>query len=94
VVIDPFSADPVVITGSHNFSSSASAKNDENFIIIKGDYELAEAYAVNILGAYAHYRWRVFLSQTNKPFNGLKDNDKWQAPKLAAERRELQFWGV
>jgi phosphatidylserine/phosphatidylglycerophosphate/cardiolipin synthase-like enzyme len=94
VVIDPFSADPVVITGSHNFSSSASSKNDENFIIIKGDHELAEAYAVNIFGAYAHYRWRAFLSQTNKPFNGLRDNDKWQAAKLAAERRDLQFWGV
>ena len=94
VVIDPFSADPVVITGSHNFSASASGKNDENFIIVKGDRELAEAYAVNILGAYAHYRWRAFLEQTNKPFNGLRDNDKWQARKLAAERRELQFWGV
>ncbi len=94
VVIDPFSADPVVITGSHNFSASASAKNDENFIIIKGDRELAEAYAVNIFGAYAHYRWRAFLLQAKKPFNGLKDNDTWQAPKLAAERRDLQFWGV
>ncbi|MBW4519873.1 MAG: hypothetical protein KME16_09270 [Scytolyngbya sp. HA4215-MV1] len=94
VVIDPFSADPVVITGSHNFSISASSKNDENFLIVRGDRELAEAYAVNILGAYAHYRWRIFLTQTKKPFNGLKDNDKWQAPKLAAERRDLQFWGV
>jgi phosphatidylserine/phosphatidylglycerophosphate/cardiolipin synthase-like enzyme len=94
VVIDPFSADPVVITGSHNFSSSASSKNDENFIIVKGDRELAEAYAVNILGAYAHYRWRAFLGQTNKPFNGLKDNDQWLPRKMAAERRDLQFWGV
>ncbi|HEY6232320.1 MAG TPA: phospholipase D-like domain-containing protein [Pyrinomonadaceae bacterium] len=94
VVIDPFSADPVVITGSHNFSASASSKNDENFIIIKGDHELAEAYAVNIYGAYAHYRWRAFLSQTKKPFNGLDDNDKWLAPRLAAARRDLRFWGV
>ena len=94
VVIDPFSKDPVVITGSHNFSSSASSKNDENFIIIKGDHELAEAYAVNIMGAYAHYRWRAFLTQAKQPFNGLKDNDKWQAPRLAAARRDLQFWGV
>ena len=94
VVIDPFSKDPVVITGSHNFSSSASSKNDENFIIVKGDHDLAEAYAVNIMGAYAHYRWRAFLTQTNKPFNGLKDDDKWQAPRLASARRDLQFWGV
>lgn len=94
VVIDPFSAEPVVVTGSHNFSTSASSKNDENFMIIKGDRELAEAYAVNILGAYAHYRWRVFLTQMKKPFNGLKDNDQWQASKLAADKRDLQFWGV
>jgi phosphatidylserine/phosphatidylglycerophosphate/cardiolipin synthase-like enzyme len=94
VVIDPFSPDPVVITGSHNFSSSASSKNDENFIIVKGDHDLAEAYAVNVMGAYAHYRWRAFLSQTKKPFNGLKDNDTWLAPRLASARRDLQFWGV
>jgi len=94
LVIDPFSADPVVITGSHNFSITASQKNDENFIIVKGDPELAEAYAVNILGVYAHYRWRAFLSQTNKPLNWLKDNDQWQSKKLSTDRRELRFWGV
>jgi phosphatidylserine/phosphatidylglycerophosphate/cardiolipin synthase-like enzyme len=94
VVVDPFSDNATVITGSHNFSSSASAKNDENFIIIKGDKALAEAYAVNIEGAYQHYRYRAFLDQTNQPFNGLKDNDTWQAPKLAAARQELTFWGV
>ncbi len=94
LVIDPFSKDPVVITGSHNFSSAASSKNDENFIIIKGDRELAEAYAVNIMGAYAHYRWRAFVAKTNKAFGGLRDNDKWQASMLAGQQRDLRFWGV
>jgi hypothetical protein len=82
IVTDPFSANPTVITGSHNFSLSASGKNDENFLIIKNPPELAEAYAVNILGAYAHYRWRAFLGQHNTPFNGLKDNDTWMGPNL------------
>ncbi|MFL6389448.1 MAG: phospholipase D-like domain-containing protein [Terriglobales bacterium] len=94
VVIDPFSANSTVITGSHNFSASASSKNDENFIIIKGDKDLAEAYAVNIEGVYQHYVYRAFLDQTNQPFNGLKDNDTWQAPKLNAAKTELDFWGV
>jgi phosphatidylserine/phosphatidylglycerophosphate/cardiolipin synthase-like enzyme len=94
VVIDPFSAHPVVITGSHNFSSSASSKNDENFIIVRGDHDLAEAYAVNIWSVYTHYRWRAFLSQAHKPFNGLEDNDAWQIPRLNAARRDLRFWGV
>jgi len=93
-VIDPFSDDPIVITGSHNFSSSASSKNDENFIIVHGDKKLAEAYAVNIIGAYAHYRYRAFLAETDKPFNGLKDTDAWQAPKLAASKQQLDFFGL
>jgi phosphatidylserine/phosphatidylglycerophosphate/cardiolipin synthase-like enzyme len=94
LVIDPFSDDPTVVTGSHNFSQSASTSNDENFIIVKGNKPLAEAYAVNIMGAYAHYRWRAYLASTHNPFNGLKDNDTWQAPMLASNRRDLTFWGV
>src|SRR6267378_6846954 len=34
IVVDPFT-NPVVVTGSHNFSGSASSKNDENFVIIR-----------------------------------------------------------
>ncbi|HYF65985.1 MAG TPA: phospholipase D-like domain-containing protein [Herpetosiphonaceae bacterium] len=94
LVIDPFSDDPTVITGSHNFSGTASSKNDENFIIVKGDKKLAEAYAVNINGVYEHYRWRAFLGTTDNPFNGLQDSDAWQAPKLASDETELRFWGV
>ncbi len=94
LLIDPFSDDPTVITGSHNFSGNASTKNDENFIIVKGNRHLAEAYAVNIIGAYEHYRWRAFLGESDTPFNGLKDNDQWQAPKLSSGASELRFWGV
>ena len=74
--------------------AGASASNDENFIIVKGNKPLAEAYAVNIMGAYAHYRWRAYVASTHTPFNGLKDNDTWQAPMLASNRRDLTFWGV
>jgi phosphatidylserine/phosphatidylglycerophosphate/cardiolipin synthase-like enzyme len=94
LVIDPFSEGAIVITGSHNFSTSASAKNDENFVIIKGERALAEAYAVNALGVYQHYRWRAFLGQNPHPFNGLEDDDTWMAPMLKNNERDLQFWGV
>lgn len=94
IVTDPFTANSTVITGSHNFSLSASGKNDENFLIIKNAPELAEAYAVNILGAYDHYRWRAFLAQHDTPFNGLQDNDTWMAPTLARNQRNLHFWGL
>jgi phosphatidylserine/phosphatidylglycerophosphate/cardiolipin synthase-like enzyme len=92
LVIDPFTPTPTVITGSHNFSTSASTSNDENFLIIKYDPALAQAYAVNIMAAYDHYRWRAFLGQAATPFNGLRDDDTWMAPKLTNSRRDLDFW--
>jgi hypothetical protein len=44
IVTDPFSANSTVITGSHNFSLSASGKNDENFVIIKNAPALASIF--------------------------------------------------
>ncbi len=37
IVIDPFSDSCAVIAGSHNFSDSASSKNDENLVIVRGN---------------------------------------------------------
>jgi phosphatidylserine/phosphatidylglycerophosphate/cardiolipin synthase-like enzyme len=59
LVVDPFSDDPTVVTGSHNFSISASEDNDENFVVVRGDPLLAEAYAVNVDSAWRHYASRI-----------------------------------
>jgi phosphatidylserine/phosphatidylglycerophosphate/cardiolipin synthase-like enzyme len=90
LVIDPFGDHPVVITGSHNFSEPASTKNDENFLIVKDDPPLAEAYAVHIMAAYDHYRYRAAQIE-NK---GLARTDDWMDPKLAESTEELRVWGV
>ena len=94
IVIDPFT-DPIVITGSHNFSPAASSKNDENVLVVRGNAGLAERYAVNIMGVYQHYRWRSYLQQCAQnnlpPWDGLKKNAEWQNKK-AEHDPELQFW--
>ena len=94
IVIDPFT-NPVIITGSHNFSTSASTKNDENMIIIKGNKELAERYCVHIMSSYQHYRWRSYLKECElagkKPWNGLKKSDIWQIKQID-KNQELNFW--
>jgi hypothetical protein len=94
IVIDPFT-NPVIITGSHNFSVSASSKNDENVIVIKDNKELAERYCVNIMAAYQHYRWRSYLLQCQidgkDPWQGLKKDDLWQS-KNVDKNEELNFW--
>jgi phosphatidylserine/phosphatidylglycerophosphate/cardiolipin synthase-like enzyme len=58
LVIDPFTDDSVVVTGSHNLGFKASYSNDENLVIIRNDRAVAEAYAAHVLDVYEHYRWR------------------------------------
>jgi phosphatidylserine/phosphatidylglycerophosphate/cardiolipin synthase-like enzyme len=63
LVIDPFTDDSVVITGSHNLGFKASYSNDENMLLIRGNRPVAEAYAAHVLDVYEHYRWRWRLQQ-------------------------------
>jgi hypothetical protein len=46
VVINFTSAEPVVISGSHNLSAAASGSNDENFLVVRGDADVADCYGV------------------------------------------------
>ncbi|MBO9635999.1 MAG: hypothetical protein J7578_23045, partial [Chitinophagaceae bacterium] len=83
------------ITGSHNFSASASGKNDENLIIIRNNPGLAERYAVNIMSNYQHYRWRAYLQEAaqnhQSPWEGLEKDDHWQQ-KGPSRQSEIDFW--
>jgi phosphatidylserine/phosphatidylglycerophosphate/cardiolipin synthase-like enzyme len=90
IVIDPFSPSCAVITGSHNFSGSASAKNDENLVIVRGNQKLAQAYAVHVNGVYDHYSWRAFLASGGKTDQIYQPLDGWKAGGSRAQ--ELAFW--
>lgn len=79
VVIDPLTPNCAVITGSHNLGYQASYNNDENLLIVRGQQELARAYAVNIMDVYDHYRFRYILQQKHhNAFSGLEPSDAWQ----------------
>jgi len=47
MVIDAETANPVVITGSFNFSQAAQHKNAENLLLFRGNPQLAAAYLRN-----------------------------------------------
>jgi phosphatidylserine/phosphatidylglycerophosphate/cardiolipin synthase-like enzyme len=97
VVVDPFSKNAAVLTGSHNLGPKASGTNDENLLIIRDAPGLAAAYVANIMAVYNQYRWR-FRRQTQpkkKRWKGLKDTDTWQNGYLkpgSAALREIDFW--
>lgn len=103
IVVDPFGSRPVVVTGSHNMSESASGKNDENLLIIENCPDLARAYAVNCMSVYAHYRWPAYQQDVLKqggtkahgdPGQGyLNTTDTWQQRGQQSDiRADLAFW--
>lgn len=47
IIIDEDSATPAVVTGSMNFTYSGQFKNAENVLILRGNKDLASAYAAN-----------------------------------------------
>ena len=96
LVIDPLSSNPVVVTGSHNFSAPASGKNDENLVIVRGHKKLAIAYAVEVMSVYEHYRYRSYIRETlaqgKTPWSYLDDNDQWLKVELKSKAQEIGYW--
>jgi phosphatidylserine/phosphatidylglycerophosphate/cardiolipin synthase-like enzyme len=96
VVIDPFSDNCAVVTGSHNLGFRASHNNDENMVIIRGHKGLAEAYACHVLDLYDHYAFRFLLKQHPEIFGKpLQGDDTWQERYIIGKDEkspELRFW--
>lgn len=99
IVMDPYGARPVVMTGSHNMGPKASGVNDENFILIENNRDLASQYAGKIMEIYSQYRWRSSVQADHgKPkWQGLADDADWQIkdpsqPYDKRRLRELDFW--
>ncbi|WP_226499199.1 phospholipase D-like domain-containing protein [Pseudomonas sp. MWU16-30322] len=78
-VVTDFTTDaPTIISGSHNLSTSASNGNDENFLIIRGDTDLADRYGLELLRFYEHYRFRYFAKKLElKQVSPLAVDDSW-----------------
>ncbi|WP_095047818.1 phospholipase D-like domain-containing protein [Pseudomonas sp. Irchel s3h9] len=78
-VVTDFTTDtPTIISGSHNLSASASNGNDENYLIIRGDTDLADRYGLELLRFYEHYRFRYFAKKLAlKQVSPLAVDDRW-----------------
>jgi phosphatidylserine/phosphatidylglycerophosphate/cardiolipin synthase-like enzyme len=96
IVLDPFGANPVVMTGSHNLGFKASSKNDDNLMIVEGNSSLAIAYAANIIGIYQNYRWNSYVDAHRADphvWHGLQSDPSWQNGYLKGDNlAETKFW--
>jgi phosphatidylserine/phosphatidylglycerophosphate/cardiolipin synthase-like enzyme len=63
---DPLGADPIVVTGSANFSTASTNDNDENMILIRGDQRAADIYFTEFNRIFNHYYFRSVLEAVGK----------------------------
>jgi phosphatidylserine/phosphatidylglycerophosphate/cardiolipin synthase-like enzyme len=60
---DPLTSDPIVVTGSANFSKASTNDNDENMMIIRGDRRVADIYFTEFNRLFNHYYFRAVVEK-------------------------------
>ncbi|HTX69282.1 MAG TPA: phospholipase D-like domain-containing protein [Thermoleophilia bacterium] len=63
---DPLGLDPIVVTGSANFSEASTTRNDENMIIIRGNQRVADIYFTEFNRLFNHYYFRSVTESAKK----------------------------
>lgn len=108
MLIDPLGDDPVVITGSANFSDASTDENDENMLVIRGDKRVADVYLGEYMRLWNHYAFREWAAAEaermaegaaleNARFKHLDVTDAWWKGYFgdtARSRQRAYFAGV
>jgi phosphatidylserine/phosphatidylglycerophosphate/cardiolipin synthase-like enzyme len=105
LLMDPLGNDPIVVTGSANFSKASTNDNDENMLIIRGNRRVADIYFTEFNRLFNHYYFRSVAESLKK--NGdaddsnaslfLDETDKWLAkykPKTLKTKRLNLYTGM
>ncbi len=66
LLMDPLSDDPVIVTGSANFSEASLKENDENALIIRKDLRAADIYFTEFNRLFNHYYFRSVIEDLRK----------------------------
>lgn len=62
MITDPLGPNPVVVTGSANFSAASSDKNDENMLVIRGNRRVADIYLGEFMRLWSHNAFREWAT--------------------------------
>ncbi len=102
---DPLGEDPILVTGSANFSASSTTDNDENMILIRGDRRATDIYFTEFMRIFNHYYFRAVQESTHGNGGGeiTRDNlflcptDDWlkkYKPGSLRAKRVAMFSGM
>lgn len=103
LLVDPLSDDPLVCTGSANFSSNSLLKNDENMLLIRGDTRVADIYLTEFDRIFRHFYFRNIANElagaeTSDDAKSafLSEDDSWTKnyfkPRTLKHNRRLMFF--
>ncbi len=81
MLVDPLGKNPLVVSGSANFSSASTTDNDENMLIIRDDRRVADIYLGEFMRLYSHFAFRDWLTHhpdmENAKVAFLDEHDTW-----------------
>jgi phosphatidylserine/phosphatidylglycerophosphate/cardiolipin synthase-like enzyme len=83
MLVDPLGDDPVVATGSANFSGASQAANDENMLVIRGNTRVADIYFGEFMRIFDHLYSRYIIGKMKKA--GTSDPDAGFLKEKAAD---------
>jgi phosphatidylserine/phosphatidylglycerophosphate/cardiolipin synthase-like enzyme len=80
MLVDPLSDDPIVVTGSANFSEASTTQNDENMLVVRGNTRVADIYLGEFMRLYSHHAFRESMAwrkSSGKP-KFLRTDEWWR----------------
>jgi phosphatidylserine/phosphatidylglycerophosphate/cardiolipin synthase-like enzyme len=103
LLIDPLSDDPLVCSGSANFSSNSLLQNDENMLLVRGNTRVADIYMTEFDRIFRHFYFRdianeLAAAQTSDDAQAifLDETDGWTdsyfKPGTLKSNRRLMFF--
>jgi phosphatidylserine/phosphatidylglycerophosphate/cardiolipin synthase-like enzyme len=102
--IDLLTDDPLVFTGSANFSPPSLLDNDENMVLIRGERSVADIYLTEFFRLFNHFYFRYVAQETAKRNRGdaneivfLEEDDCWTDASYTPGRyhcRRRELFGV
>jgi len=102
LLVDPLSNDPLVCTGSANFSAGSLTSNDENMLLIRENTRVADIYLTEFDRIFRHFYFRdvanevalqgkqsktIFLDET-----GTWTGEYFDSKKFNCHRRQSSSW--
>ncbi|WOB11313.1 phospholipase D-like domain-containing protein [Piscinibacter gummiphilus] len=96
MLVDPLSDNPLVVTGSANFSNASQRNNDENMLVIRGDTRVADIYFGEFLRTFDHHYARYVVKKMRRAKKGLDGGggylkvkmEEWLPPHLEEDDRK------